>query len=160
TGTSLHSWTERPGAQGCSLSFSLNNPHTTEVFTRGNRRQGSNRNGRRPRRRRRGRASASLRRAEPRRRASIAPRPRSGHAHGARPRPDLVTIDRPTYTDPATLPETPVMSRLLGLSALLVAALAAPSDKPADDWVSLFNGKDLRGWETSLGVPAGEKKPI
>jgi hypothetical protein len=27
-------------------------------------------------------------------------------------------------------------------------------------WLSLFNGKDLTGWETSLGVPSGEKEPI
>src|SRR5262245_50327406 len=49
------------------------------------------------------------------------------------------------------------MSRLLALSALLVAAVPA---RAADGWVSLFNGKDLTGWETSLGVPVGGKEPI
>ncbi len=27
-------------------------------------------------------------------------------------------------------------------------------------WTALFNGKDLSGWETSLGVPPGEKEPL
>ncbi|HKB04772.1 MAG TPA: DUF1080 domain-containing protein [Gemmataceae bacterium] len=48
------------------------------------------------------------------------------------------------------------MSRLLSLSALLV--VVGPVDA-ADDWVSLFNGKDLSGWETILGSPPGGKGP-
>src|SRR5262245_49339352 len=39
----------------------------------------------------------------------------------------------------------------LGLSALLV--IAGPG--AGDGWVSLFNGKDLGGWETSLPAPVG-----
>jgi hypothetical protein len=49
------------------------------------------------------------------------------------------------------------MSRLLGLWALLVAVGQATA---AGGWVSLFNGKDLAGWETSLGVPVGGKAPV
>jgi 3-keto-disaccharide hydrolase len=49
------------------------------------------------------------------------------------------------------------MSRLLALSIGLAVAGQAPA---ADDWVSLFNGKDLTGWETSLGVPVGGKDPV
>jgi hypothetical protein len=48
------------------------------------------------------------------------------------------------------------MSRLLALSVTL--AVAGPA--AADDWVPLFNGKDLSGWETSLGVPVGGKDPV
>src|SRR5262245_12333657 len=47
--------------------------------------------------------------------------------------------------------EARLMLRLLGLSALLVTAGPAAGD----DWVSLFNGKDLAGWETSLPAPLG-----
>src|SRR5262249_27886551 len=50
---------------------------------------------------------------------------------------------------------------------LLAGPLAGGSDRPprpspraADGRVSLFNGKDLTGWETSLGVPVGGKKPV
>ncbi|HVK13056.1 MAG TPA: DUF1080 domain-containing protein [Gemmataceae bacterium] len=49
------------------------------------------------------------------------------------------------------------MSRLLALSVVLTVAGQAPA---ADNWVSLFNGKDLTGWETSLGVPVGGKYPV
>src|SRR5215471_8793795 len=64
------------------------------------------------------------------------------------------------------------MSRYLGPCLLMVAGLSlawntaswageGSSDKSKEGgWVSLFNGKDLTGWETSLGVPAGEKDPI
>jgi hypothetical protein len=60
-----------------------------------------------------------------------------------------------------------------GAAALLAATLAtapylsAPADgasqaneKTKDGWVSLFNGKDLKGWDTWLGVPNGEKQPV
>ena len=43
------------------------------------------------------------------------------------------------------------MPRLLGLSALLVAA----GPGAGDGWVSPFNGKDLGGWETSLPAAVG-----
>jgi 3-keto-disaccharide hydrolase len=46
---------------------------------------------------------------------------------------------------------------------LLVAATVAADEptKPSNNgWVLLFNGKDLTGWETSLGVPPGEKKSL
>jgi hypothetical protein len=59
------------------------------------------------------------------------------------------------------------MSRLRWSSLLLVAGLALPpggagrSDGAEEGgWVSLFNGKDLTGWETCLGVPPGGKDPI
>ena len=29
-----------------------------------------------------------------------------------------------------------------------------------DEWTSLFNGKDLAGWDTWLGRPQGEKEPV
>src|SRR5688572_5066023 len=29
-----------------------------------------------------------------------------------------------------------------------------------DGWVSLFNGKDLSGWDTWLGKPNGGKEPV
>src|SRR5262249_8972219 len=65
-----------------------------------------------------------------------------------------------------------IMSRYLGPCLLMVAGLSlawntdscadgSTSDKSKEGgWVSLFNGKDLTGWETSLGVPTGEKEPI
>jgi hypothetical protein len=46
---------------------------------------------------------------------------------------------------------------LSGLGSLLLAGLALAAD---DDWTVLFNGRDLTGWETHLGVPAGEKRPL
>src|SRR5262245_29233634 len=46
---------------------------------------------------------------------------------------------------------------LLTVAALLGAA-ATRAAEPG--WVSLFNGKDLTGWETCLGPPAGERQPI
>ncbi|HJZ56843.1 MAG TPA: DUF1080 domain-containing protein, partial [Gemmataceae bacterium] len=48
------------------------------------------------------------------------------------------------------------MRLLLTLSLVLAAGLA----RAADDWEPLFNGKDLTGWETSLGVPVGGKDPV
>src|SRR5436190_2959436 len=35
-----------------------------------------------------------------------------------------------------------------------------PAGEPADAWVSLFNGKDLTGWDTWLGRPNGEKEAV
>ena len=32
-------------------------------------------------------------------------------------------------------------------------ALALPSPSPSVAWTSLFNGKDLAGWDTWLGIP-------
>lgn len=64
------------------------------------------------------------------------------------------------------------MSRILGPFLLMAAGLSSAwgeagladegtSDKSKEGgWVSLFNGKDLTGWETCLGVPTGEKEPI
>ncbi|MBX9579888.1 MAG: DUF1080 domain-containing protein [Gemmataceae bacterium] len=56
------------------------------------------------------------------------------------------------------------MSRLLpaGLVALLLLPPAPAADPPAadDGWVPLFNGRDLAGWETSLGTPVGGKGPV
>ena len=49
------------------------------------------------------------------------------------------------------------MSRLLALSVALAVAGQAPA---ADDWAPLFNGTDLSGWETSLGLPVGGKDPV
>src|SRR4051812_41150037 len=51
------------------------------------------------------------------------------------------------------------MTRLLALSlvALLPLSLVA-GEKTA--WRSLFNGKDLAGWDTWLGKPNGEKEPV
>jgi hypothetical protein len=45
---------------------------------------------------------------------------------------------------------------------LLALFLAAPTvaDTKDEGWASLFNGKDLTGWDTWLGTPHGEKKPI
>jgi hypothetical protein len=48
----------------------------------------------------------------------------------------------------------------LGLLVLVVVGEATADDGGDAGWQSLFNGKDLIGWETSLGVPSGEKKPI
>jgi hypothetical protein len=65
------------------------------------------------------------------------------------------------------------MSTLLfGLAALLwgagpvIAIDAADDPAPAPDgqkdegWISLFNGRDLTGWETCLGTPPGAKEPL
>ncbi len=53
------------------------------------------------------------------------------------------------------------------LGALVLAggvarpSMSARADVAADaGWVSLFNGKDLTGWETCLGVPPGGKEPL
>lgn len=44
---------------------------------------------------------------------------------------------------------------------LLVLFCSAPSPAAdTDDWKSLFNGKDLTGWETYLGKPYKEKEPL
>lgn len=48
------------------------------------------------------------------------------------------------------------------IGLILVAAfLAGPNPAPAGKekgWISLFNGKDLTGWDTWLGQPLGEKE--
>lgn len=52
----------------------------------------------------------------------------------------------------------------LHLGAALLAALpaAVPASEPPDEagWTALFNGRDLDGWETSLGAPAGDTEPV
>ena len=48
------------------------------------------------------------------------------------------------------------MSRLIAILVLLAAGQASA----ADEWASLFNGKDLSGWETFLGTPPGGKEPV
>jgi len=35
-----------------------------------------------------------------------------------------------------------------------------PNGRKDGDWSSLFNGRDLSGWETYLGTPRGEKEPL
>src|SRR5262245_47970460 len=65
------------------------------------------------------------------------------------------------------------MSALLfGLGVLLFGAGPVIAINAAEDpaptlngrkdggWVSLFNGRDLTGWETSLGTPAGGEGPL
>jgi hypothetical protein len=52
---------------------------------------------------------------------------------------------------------------LLVLTVLVAGVtlpLCAGGAKSRDDWVSLFNGKDLDGWDTWLGRPQGGKEPI
>jgi len=58
--------------------------------------------------------------------------------------------------------------RLAGLvaAAAFLAALALPSADAArsslqrGDWSQLFNGRDLTGWDTWLGITPGEKEPV
>src|SRR5262245_9824092 len=68
--------------------------------------------------------------------------------------------------------ETSMRAVLFGLVALLfdagsaIAIDAAGDPAPTPDgredggWVSLFNARDLTGWETSLGTPAGGEGPL
>jgi hypothetical protein len=42
---------------------------------------------------------------------------------------------------------------------LCVLLFTAPA-LAADEWIALFNGKDLSGWETFLGTPPGGNEPI
>ena len=51
------------------------------------------------------------------------------------------------------------MSRLVALFAVLAARQVFAADA-ADEWVELFSGKDLSGWETFLGTPEGGTEPI
>src|SRR5262245_63163708 len=44
--------------------------------------------------------------------------------------------------------------------AALAVAVAVGGVHAGDDWTSLFNGKDLAGWDTWLGRPQGEKEPV
>jgi hypothetical protein len=46
------------------------------------------------------------------------------------------------------------MSRVLASLVLLAAGQTF-----AEEWAPLFNGKDLSGWETTLGTPSGGKEP-
>jgi len=43
---------------------------------------------------------------------------------------------------------------------LVVLSLPGVAGAAEDGWVSLFNGRDLAGWETCLGVPPGGAEPI
>ncbi len=49
-------------------------------------------------------------------------------------------------------------SMLLALVVLVLSPVSADV-KSAEDWSELFNGKDLSGWDTWLGVPDGAKEP-
>ncbi len=57
------------------------------------------------------------------------------------------------------LPAGIVTGMLLSLAALLLPPAGADI-KSQDDWSNLFNGKDLEGWDTWLGVPVDAKEPI
>lgn len=46
------------------------------------------------------------------------------------------------------------------LTTLVLAALTLPLHAGGDGWKSLFNGKDLTGWDTWLGRPAGQKDVV
>src|SRR5262245_49029376 len=48
--------------------------------------------------------------------------------------------------------------RLLAL--LIVCGVATAASAGDKDWAPLFNGKNLDGWDTWLGNPDGEKKPV
>ena len=48
------------------------------------------------------------------------------------------------------------MSRLIALFVLFASGQASA----ADEWTTLFNGKDLSGWETFLGTPPGGNEPV
>jgi hypothetical protein len=58
--------------------------------------------------------------------------------------------------------------RLAGLvaAAAFLAVLPVPSANAGrtsiqrGDWSQLFNGRDLTGWDTWLGIPQGEKEPV
>src|ERR1043166_9742665 len=51
------------------------------------------------------------------------------------------------------------LSTLLALGWLLALTTAAAA--PArHEWRPLFNGKDLSGWDTSLGPPPGSREPL
>jgi hypothetical protein len=51
--------------------------------------------------------------------------------------------------------------RATALAAALLAACAGlPAAEGEAGWRPLFNGKDLAGWDTYLGPPHGEKKPL
>jgi hypothetical protein len=43
---------------------------------------------------------------------------------------------------------------------LLIAGSSAWSDDPGEGWRSLFNGKDLTGWDTWLGRPHGQNEVV
>src|SRR5687768_11665649 len=68
----------------------------------------------------------------------------------------LVAARRLAYTHAAFFLGGQIMARLVAILALL----AAESAFAADEWTPLFNGKDLSGWETSLGMPPGGREPI
>ena len=46
------------------------------------------------------------------------------------------------------------------IAGLLVFVVSFPADAQDGEWKSLFNGKDLSGWDTWLGRPAKDKEPV
>ena len=42
---------------------------------------------------------------------------------------------------------------VMTLAAMSIQAAPPPSPSPSVEWTSLFNGKDLAGWDTWLGIP-------
>jgi len=47
--------------------------------------------------------------------------------------------------------------KIIWLAPLLIAILVSVCAKPQADWISLFNGKDLSGWQIKIkGYPLGE----
>src|SRR5262245_13751219 len=46
----------------------------------------------------------------------------------------------------------------VGIPVAIAPAAAGDAPKTAE-WISLWSGKDLAGWETCLGIPVGEKNP-
>src|ERR1043165_5943132 len=53
------------------------------------------------------------------------------------------------------------MARICQAIALILSTMLVPAADGGDkDWISLFNGKDLTGWDTWLGRPNGEKEAV
>jgi hypothetical protein len=42
---------------------------------------------------------------------------------------------------------------LMALASIPIQAAPSPSPSPSVEWTSLFNGRDLAGWDTWLGIP-------
>jgi len=50
---------------------------------------------------------------------------------------------------------------IVPVAAILCMSLSSPASAgEKDGWTPLFNGQDLRGWDTWLGKPQGGKEPI
>src|SRR5262249_10633611 len=65
----------------------------------------------------------------------------------------------PSMHKPTRFLATGGLAALLLILAWLRRARTAGADKD-DGWQALFNGKDLNGWDTWLGVPVGEKEQV